>query len=186
MATSMGTGGSGSLNTTIPSGQTPGNDYTIRIASTTYAQFADASDAPFTITGPPPTTITVTSPNGGETWQVGTQQTVRWTYTGAPGTSVSIALLKGGVVTSTLNSAASIGTGGSGSYTFTLSTSRTPGTTTRSVTSTTNTAYTDTSDAPHHAAPVAPSITVTSPNGGEVWRSPRHRPLTYAGNPEPR
>ena len=40
-------------------------------------------------------TITVTSPNGGETWQRGTSHTVTWSYTGSPGSNVKITLLKG-------------------------------------------------------------------------------------------
>ena len=41
-----------------------------------------------------PPSITVSVPNGGEPWAAGTTQTIRWTYTGSPGTYVRIELYK--------------------------------------------------------------------------------------------
>ena len=40
--------------------------------------------------------LTVVSPNGGETWAPGSTQTIRWSYGGNPGTSVNIDLLSKG------------------------------------------------------------------------------------------
>ena len=40
--------------------------------------------------------LTVTSPNGGETWQRNTSHTVTWSYTGSPGSTVKIVCLKAG------------------------------------------------------------------------------------------
>jgi len=61
-------------------------------------------------------TITVTSPDGGETWAGGSTHTIRWTYTGSPGTYAKIELFKGGVLNRTISSSTSVGTGGNGSY----------------------------------------------------------------------
>jgi uncharacterized delta-60 repeat protein len=47
----------------------------VRVQRSGYAGPSDCSDAPFTITPPK---IIVTSPNGGETWDAGTVQTVTW------------------------------------------------------------------------------------------------------------
>jgi hypothetical protein len=94
-----------------------------------------------------PQSFTVTSPNGGETWPVGTTQTIRWTYTGSPGSYVTIELLRGGMVNRTISSRAPIGSGGSGSYNWSIPSTQTPGTDyTIRVTSTSNSSYTDTSD----------------------------------------
>jgi hypothetical protein len=46
---SKGTGGAGSKTWAIPSTQAPGNDYTIRITSTSNSGFTDTSDNNFTI-----------------------------------------------------------------------------------------------------------------------------------------
>ena len=67
--------------------------------------------------------ITVTSPNGGETWQRGTSKTVTWSYTGSPGSTVEIVLVKAGIEVGTIIASTSIGSGGTGSYTWPISTS---------------------------------------------------------------
>src|SRR5207249_4406177 len=91
--------------------------------------------------------ITVTVPNGGETWAVGSTQAIRWTYTENPGSAVKIELLKGGVVTAALTSSTSIGSGGSGSYSWTIPSIQTPGNDYRvRVTSTSDSSFTDTSN----------------------------------------
>ena len=60
--------------------------------------------------------ITVTVPNGGNNWKLGSTQTIKWSYTGSPGSRVKIGLLKGTAVNRVINSSTSIGSGGSGSY----------------------------------------------------------------------
>ncbi len=92
------------------------------------------------------TTVTVVYPNGGESWQNGTPQTIRWAYTGNPGSYVKIELLKGGSI-STITSSAFIGSNGSGSYNWTILSTQTTGSDYKvRVTSTTNSSFTDTSD----------------------------------------
>src|SRR5207245_1293875 len=51
----------------------------VRVTSTADATVADTSDANFKIVG----SLTVTAPNGGEKWGVGTAQTITWTKTGS-------------------------------------------------------------------------------------------------------
>jgi len=92
--------------------------------------------------------ITVTSPNGGETWAAGSTQTIRWTYTLNPGAYAKIELFKGGVLNRTISSSMSIGSGGSGSYSWAIPPTQVSGTDYKvKITSTTNAAYTDTSNA---------------------------------------
>jgi hypothetical protein len=177
-----GTGGSGSFNWTIPTNQAPGTDYRIRVTSTTHGGCTDISDTDFTIAPP---TITVVSPNGGEAWSAGGMQTIRWTYSGNPGSYVKIELLKGGVVSRTIASSISKGTGGSGSYDWTISSSQALGADYRiRVTSTSNGAYTDTSDRDFTIIP--PTLTVVSPNGGEKWAAGSIQTISwsYTGSPK--
>ena len=81
--------------------------------------YTDTSNSYFTIAPVAITsTITVTSPNGGESWQRGTSHTVTWSYTGSPGSNVQITLLKAGTAVGTISASTSIGSGGIGSYTW--------------------------------------------------------------------
>ena len=75
----------------------------------------DAAKA-VTATFSPAAPLTVTAPNGGESWAVGSQQTLNWNYSGEPGSYVKIQLLRGGSSFLTIAIAAPIGTNGTGSY----------------------------------------------------------------------
>jgi len=95
---------------------------------------------------PPPPAITITTPNGGETWRIGTRQTIYWTYTGNPGDKVKIEAFKEGF-SKTIISSASIGSGGSGSYNWIILFNIPTGSDYKvRVTSTTHSSYMDTSD----------------------------------------
>ena len=88
------------------------------------------------------TSITVVSPNGLENWIRGTTQTIKWKSTGSPGANVKIELLKGAVKSTIIAS-----TDNDGSYSWNIPSTQTPGMDYKiRVTSTTNSAYTDTSD----------------------------------------
>ena len=65
--------------------------------------------------------ITVTTPNGGESWQRGTTHTITWSYTGSPGSSVKLVLVKAGTEVGTIIASTPIGSGGSGSYPWEIS-----------------------------------------------------------------
>jgi len=142
--TSKGSGGNGSYNWAIPATQSGGNDYEIIVTSTSNSDYTDESDGYFTIV---PAAITVTAPNGGENWRAGSTQTIRWSYTGNPGSNVKIELLKSGTVNRTIKSSTSIGSGGNGSYNWAIPSTQTSGTEYKvRITSTTNSAIKDTSD----------------------------------------
>lgn len=81
-----------SLAWTVPTDLTAGGDYKIFVYTPDYL-YSDFSNANFTITNPP---LRITSPNGGETWQKGTAQTITWTYEAGTGASVKFKLYKGG------------------------------------------------------------------------------------------
>ncbi|MEK7176583.1 MAG: peptidoglycan-binding protein, partial [Patescibacteria group bacterium] len=67
--------------------------------------------------------ITVLSPNGGETWQTGSTQTIAWNSTGV--NKVSIWLCKSGIC-GRFGTIPAIGITNTGSYSFVVSTSTTP------------------------------------------------------------
>ena len=124
--TSKGSNGSGSYNWAIPSTQTPGSDYRIRVTSYSNSSVKDIGDADFTITPPPPPEIIVTFPDGSEILEAGTARTIRWNYNGDIGSYVKIELLKNNVLTRTISSYTSKGSNGSGSYNWTIPSTQTP------------------------------------------------------------
>jgi Kre9/KNH-like N-terminal Ig-like domain len=184
---SIGSAGSGSFNWSIPSTQVSGSDYQIRVTSLTNAAYSDISDSVFTIVGPPPPTISVTSPNGGETLTAGSAFTIRWNYGGNPGSAVKIELLKGGILAATISYYTSIGSAGSGSFNWSIPSTQVSGSDYQiKVTSLTNAAYSDTSDSNFTiVGPPPPTISVTSPNGGETLTAGSMQILrwSYTGNP---
>jgi C1A family cysteine protease len=147
--------------------------------------FGDYTIGYYTSNQPPG--ITVSSPNGGESWQAGATHTITWTYSGNPGAYVNIDLLNSGSFVSTIASSVSIGSGGSGSYIWNIPSTQAQGNLYQiRVTSTANSAYTDTSNSSFSISPpLPPSITVIAPNGGQSWRISSNQQIqwSYTGNP---
>ncbi|MCL6639662.1 MAG: GPI anchored serine-threonine rich family protein, partial [Firmicutes bacterium] len=118
--------------------------------------------------------ITVVYPNGNEVWEAGSQQTIRWTYTGNPGSQVSIYLnhtFRTSLI-SKLLATVPIGENGAGSYTFTVPQTQQPASNYEiRVTSVSSENIRDVSDCRFSIVPPGgqPAITLLSPNGGEVW-----------------
>jgi len=163
---SIGSEGSGSYPWVIASTQPVGNDYQVKVTSTTNSAYTDTSNANFTITAPPGPSITVATPNGGENWAPGTTQTISWTYVGTPGNYVRIQLFKSGVLYRNIVSSRSIGTGGSGSYPWAIPSTQPGGSDYQvKVTSTTNSAYTDASNANFTIPGPLPVVTVIATDG---------------------
>jgi 5-hydroxyisourate hydrolase-like protein (transthyretin family) len=115
------TANDGSYSWTIPSTQTLGTDYKIRITSTSNAAITDSSNSNFAIVAG---TLTVTSPNGGQSWKRGTVHTITWSKSGSPGSSIKIELLKGGV----FNRVITYSTANDGSYSWKIPSTQTAGT----------------------------------------------------------
>ena len=132
--TSIGTSGKGSYSWLMGTGGMTGSDFKVRVESLSQPAINDLSNTIFSITSSPTSTttstttpssitpsITVTAPNGGETWQRNTSHTVSWNYTGNPGSTVKIALVKAGTEVGTIIGSTSIGSSGTGSYTWPIS-----------------------------------------------------------------
>jgi outer membrane protein assembly factor BamB len=72
--------------------------------------------------------IFVTVPNGGQNWKRGSTQTIKWLYSGSPGSKVKIDLLKGSTLNRVINASTSIGSKGSGAYSWNVPANQVPGT----------------------------------------------------------
>jgi len=81
----------GVYNWIVWTGLEPGDDYFVRVQSYMDANIRDYSDTPFTISA-----IGVTTPNGGETWTMGSVYSIQWAGNDAlVGSDVRIGLHKG-------------------------------------------------------------------------------------------
>lgn len=140
----------------------------VKVTSVNSPSIYDTSNAPFTIYGGTPATITVTEPNGGEAWTSGTGHLINWTYTG----NVSRVNLEystdNGVTWKSIESDRS----NTGSKYWTIPDDASDEAKVR-VTSTSNSTVFDESDEvftigdPYQT----PTINVTTPNGGEDWEA---------------
>jgi hypothetical protein len=132
---------------------------------------SDTSDTVFTILPP---SITVTSPNGGETWEVNSSQTITWTSTGTVGNvKIEYSTNNGGNWTEIIAS-----TENDGTHPWTV-----PNTVSNQClirVSETDGSPSDTSDAVFTIFP--PSLTVTSPNGGENWNVGSTHDITWTSH----
>ena len=186
-----GSGGKGSYTWPISSTGSTGSDFKVGIQSISQPVIKDVSDAYFTVTSgtTSPASITVTSPNGGESWKRGTTHTVTWDYTGSPGSNVKIMLYKAGTYVGTIADSAPTGSGGKGSYTWPISSTGSTGSDFKvGIQSISQPAIKDVSDNyfTFTSGTTSPaSITVTSPNGGETWQRATSHAITwsYMGSP---
>tara|TARA_B100000745_G_scaffold249676_2_gene171744 strand:+ start:2200 stop:8475 length:6276 start_codon:yes stop_codon:yes gene_type:complete len=156
----------------ISSGLTAGADYKIRITSLADASVSDESNIAFTLSEP--STITVTSPDGGEDWTTGTTQSITWSSVNLTG-NVKIQLYKGGSLDFTLTS----DTANTGTYSWAIASGLAGATDYKiRITSLADGTVYDESDANFTLTEPA-SITVTSPDGGEDWAAGTTHNITW-------
>jgi beta propeller repeat protein len=120
--------------------------------------------------GPQPP-LTVTSPNGGENWVVGTTQSITWTYSGIWGAdaAVKIELFKGPLVTAPVRTITSSCPLMGGSSSWEIDTELPAGTDYWvKVTSLGSTPVSDSTDG-WLSITAAPTLTVTFPGDGDTW-----------------
>jgi len=138
----------------------PSDQCKIRISDVTNPNNFDLSNDVFTIFRVP--TITLTEPNGGQIWSANTTHIISWMDN--IDENVKIDLYKGGTYTSTITTS----TPSTGSYNWIIPSSQPIGTDYRiRIASTTDDNIFDLSDTDFAISSV-PSLTLTSPNGGEV------------------
>ncbi|MFL6301006.1 MAG: FG-GAP-like repeat-containing protein [Terriglobales bacterium] len=175
----LGSNGSGSYVWTVPTDLPLAEDYKISVYSGDgYTE--DESNHNFRVNK---TGIKITDPKSGAFWRPGTTHTLRWIYSGSVGSAVKIDLYNNGVFQRTLSSSTSIGANGVGTFNWTL-----PQDSVLAlgyhlkVTSTTNSAWTDTSE---QFNITNDNITLTSPNGGELWRPGHIQTITWTFTGDP-
>ena len=146
----------------------PNGQYTLFVKAMDAAGNVDPSPASRAFTVAVPPGIKVITPNGGESFVAGSQQTISWVWNGVPGTLVKITLLKNGVFNSNIAATAPLGAGGAGSFQWTIPGTQVGGTDYKvKIVSVSNGTISDSSDANFTIVGLPPSITVVSPNGGE-------------------
>ncbi len=187
---SIGSAGKGSYSWPISLSGMTGSDFKVSVQSTGQPAVNDVSNNYLSITSASISSsitpsITVSAPHGGETWQRGTTRTITWDYSGNPGSTVKIVLLKAGVEVGTIKDSVSIGSAGKGSYSWPMSLSGMTGSDFKvSVQSTGQPAVNDVSTN-MFAISTPPSVTVSAPHGGEIWKRGTTKTISwdYTGNP---
>ena len=125
--------------------------------------------------------IKVTAPAAGQSVTAGNTLNITWDYIGNPGSLVNIQVLQGTTVAAIIANQ-SIGSGGTGSYTWTVPPGQSAGSDyTVRVTSTSNSSYTATSSS---FSVGASALTLNAPNGGQSWAVGQTYNIiwNYAGN----
>jgi hypothetical protein len=163
---------SGTFAWDIPIGLAAGLDYRIKITSVDNAIVSDTSDADFEIFT---AGISITSPNGGESWQAGTLHQILWSDNIPE--NVRIELFKGGVLHSTISTS----TNSDGSRDWDIPYELESGSDYKvKIASVTDPAVSDSSD--NNFTIVGNVVTVTSPNGGETWLESDDQIITWTDN----
>ncbi|OUL26103.1 hypothetical protein BV372_27350 [Nostoc sp. T09] len=145
----------------VPSNLIAGSDYQIRVSSTTNANIYDFGNSYFSVTPAP--YLTVTSPNGGESFQVGSTYNITWNDNISE--NVKIDLYKAGSLYSTLFSS----TISDGIESWYVPTNLVAGSDYQiRVSSTTNANVWGFGNSYFS---ITPFVTVTSPNGGESFQA---------------
>ncbi|MFC2161640.1 SBBP repeat-containing protein, partial [Acidobacteriota bacterium] len=160
------TANTGTYPWTIPN--TPSAQCVVRISEAADGSTVDTSDAVFSIPA-----ITLTSPNGGESWVGGSAQNITWTSVGTVGpVKIEYSINNGAAWTDIIASTANTGT-----YPWTVS--NTPATVCLiRIREAADGSPVDTSDAVFTIL-AQPEITITSPNGGESWEGGSAHNITW-------
>ena len=123
----------------------------------------------------PASSITLTSPNGGELWQVGTQHNITWTDNIVG--NVKIDLYKNEVFSSNIV----VSTPSTGTYQWTIANDLQEGSDYKiKIISVNDESVFDMSDSSFNI--LWGSITLSSPNSGEIWQAGTLHPITWIDN----
>ncbi len=151
----------GSYNWSVPN--TPTTTAKVRVRSTSFSAHADSSDVFFTI-NPPIKSITVSAPNGGEIYGVGTNKTISWSSSNVATVKIELSLDNGVTYPTTLTASTAAGAGS-------FSWNNIPNTPSNlckiKITDISDPAVSDVSN--NTFTIVNPALTISAPNGGETF-----------------
>jgi len=154
------TGNSGSYQWTVPN--TPSTQCKVRVSDYYNSTITDVSNALFTISQATPQ-ITVTSPNGGENWAVGYSYGIYWNSISVNNVKIEYTYNGG----STWNTISSSYPASNGYYNWAVPNTASTNCWVR-ISDAANGSVTDMSNFAFSIN--TPSVTVTAPNGGEIWQ----------------
>ena len=162
----------GSYSWTIPN--TPSINCKIRISDTNNANVNDISDALFSIVGIP--IVSLNTPNGGESWAVGSSQTIAWTSENIQDIKLEFTTNNGNDWLSVVASVSAT----SGSYNWLIPDLPSVQCKIR-ISDVTNSNIYDLSDNIFTIFRI-PIITITEPNGGQSWAAGTIHNISWADN----
>ena len=116
-------------------------------------------------------TILVTSPNGGENWNVNSQQNITWTSSNVTNVNIDYSTNNGGIWFNVVSSVPAA----SGSYSWTIPNAPS----TECLVRITNANLASISDVSNSVFTIVPLVTLTTPNGGENWISFNQQNITW-------
>ena len=159
-------------NWTVPN--TSSGTCLIRIIDSNNSGISDQSDAVFTVTSP----LTLLTPNGGESWEANTSQNITYNATGTSNYyDISYSTDAGSSWTTIANNTYNT----SGTYNWNVANSPSTNCLIK-MTDHSNSCMSDVSDGLFEITPASSSITITNPNGGEIWYVGQNKTITWNDN----
>ncbi|MGB8319414.1 MAG: LamG-like jellyroll fold domain-containing protein, partial [Ignavibacteriaceae bacterium] len=169
------TSSDGSYSWKIPN--TPSTNCKVRVSDASNSTVNDQSNNVFTISTKPTPTITVTSPNGSEDWQVGSSHNITWSSNDVSNVKIEYSTNNGTNWTNIISSTTS-----DGSYNWTIPNTPSTNCKVRISDASNSSVYDQSNNIFTISSQPTPTITVTSPNGGENWQAGTSQNITWTSN----
>ncbi len=153
---------------------TPSTQSKVRVSEAITGNPSDVSNSVFSILAQVQKSITISSPNGGENWAIGTAQQVSWTSTGISNVKIEYSTNSGNTWSSVVGSTPA----GVGNYSWTIP--NTPSTQCKlKISDVSDPSIFDLSNAIFTLGTAGQTLTLTSPNGGESWSVGSNHNITW-------
>jgi hypothetical protein len=148
------------------------NNVKVKLSSVDNSSIFDISDASFRIYKP---TLTLTAPNGGEEWRANTPHDITWTSTDIASVNLDYSTDNGDTWENIVSGAPA------NTQKYVWNTNISPSSNVKiKISKTGEPTLNDISDLPFVV--YQPSVTVTKPNGGELWRVGSNQQITWTKN----